>query len=278
MRSRRRWAHRPIPAWRPRIGEDLRYRCGYHNCTDNREVLVVHANASLTPKGRWKLASSIVDDHWSIRRAAERFQVSPTTAKKWADRYRAGGDGRPVQPAPPQPRAHTETHRTPNRGAALHQPMGTAPHRLPPAPPAQHRLRGPDPHSGRRPTTGHRTDRAGANAAQTPPQHEGGDLRTRSSTPRARASVAPLLYRCRSLIMFSLTELLAQLAGTCRMRASPWPPPQGAAASVPSPRRCRSSRVIRCAITCRWGRSAVRAGANAVALAQQIGYSGTMQA
>lgn len=56
---------------------------------------MVHANASLTPKGRLKLASSIVDDHWSIRRAAERFQISPTTAKKWADRYRAGGDGRP---------------------------------------------------------------------------------------------------------------------------------------------------------------------------------------
>ena len=52
---------------------------------------MVHANASLTPKGRLKLASSIVDDDWSIRRAAERFQVSPTTAKKWADRYRAGG-------------------------------------------------------------------------------------------------------------------------------------------------------------------------------------------
>ncbi|MBY3808071.1 helix-turn-helix domain-containing protein, partial [Rhodococcus fascians] len=50
-----------------------------------------HANALLTPKGRLKLATSIVDDGWSIRRAAERFQVSPTTAKKWADRYRTGG-------------------------------------------------------------------------------------------------------------------------------------------------------------------------------------------
>jgi transposase len=45
----------------------------------------------LTPKGRLKLATSTVDDGWSIRRAAERFQVSPTTAKKWADRYRTGG-------------------------------------------------------------------------------------------------------------------------------------------------------------------------------------------
>jgi transposase InsO family protein len=32
----------------------------------------------------------IVDGGWSIRRAAERFQVSPATAAKWARRYRAG--------------------------------------------------------------------------------------------------------------------------------------------------------------------------------------------
>lgn len=50
-----------------------------------------HANASLTPKGRLKLASLIVDDGWPIRRAAERFQCSTATAKKWADRYRIGG-------------------------------------------------------------------------------------------------------------------------------------------------------------------------------------------
>ncbi|WP_206430443.1 helix-turn-helix domain-containing protein, partial [Mycobacterium sp. P7213] len=46
-----------------------------------------HANASLTPKGRLKLARLIVDDGWPIRRAAERFQCSSATAKKWADRY-----------------------------------------------------------------------------------------------------------------------------------------------------------------------------------------------
>jgi transposase InsO family protein len=32
----------------------------------------------------------IVDDGWSIGRAAQRFQVSPATAAKWAGRYRAG--------------------------------------------------------------------------------------------------------------------------------------------------------------------------------------------
>lgn len=48
-----------------------------------------HANAPLTPEGRRRLASLIIDEHWPIRRAAERFQVSPATAKKWATRYHA---------------------------------------------------------------------------------------------------------------------------------------------------------------------------------------------
>lgn len=52
---------------------------------------MVHANACLTPKGRSRLASAIVEDGWTYRRAAERFQCSPATAKKWADRYRTEG-------------------------------------------------------------------------------------------------------------------------------------------------------------------------------------------
>ena len=51
---------------------------------------MTHANAPLTPEGRRRLASLIVDDAWPIRRAAERFQVSPATASRWARRYRAG--------------------------------------------------------------------------------------------------------------------------------------------------------------------------------------------
>ncbi|SKL10728.1 transposase for ISMyma06 [Mycobacteroides abscessus subsp. massiliense] len=52
---------------------------------------MVHANACLTPKGRLRLARCVVDDGWTYARAADRFQCSPATAKKWADRYRAGG-------------------------------------------------------------------------------------------------------------------------------------------------------------------------------------------
>jgi hypothetical protein len=33
----------------------------------------------------------VVEDGWPLRRAAERFQVAPTTAKRWADRYRQHG-------------------------------------------------------------------------------------------------------------------------------------------------------------------------------------------
>lgn len=51
---------------------------------------MTHANAPLTPVGRLRLAKLIVDRGWPVRRAAERCQVSPATAAKWAARYRAG--------------------------------------------------------------------------------------------------------------------------------------------------------------------------------------------
>ena len=73
---------------------------------------MVHANACLTARGRTKLAAAIVDHGWSIRRAAERFQCSPATAKKWADRYRAGGKS---AMADRSSRPRTNPHRTPLR-------------------------------------------------------------------------------------------------------------------------------------------------------------------
>jgi transposase InsO family protein len=51
---------------------------------------MTHANAPLTPLGRQRLAESIVVHGWTVRRAAERFQVSPATAAKWAQRHRSG--------------------------------------------------------------------------------------------------------------------------------------------------------------------------------------------
>jgi transposase InsO family protein len=60
----------------------------------HQEVFVSHAthsNAALTPRARLRLARLIVEAGWSPARAAERYDVSWRTAKKWADRYRAEG-------------------------------------------------------------------------------------------------------------------------------------------------------------------------------------------
>ena len=62
-----------------------------------------HANAILTPKGRLRLAKCIVDEGWPLRRAAERFQVSVTTASRWAGRYRDQGEAG-MQDASSRPR------------------------------------------------------------------------------------------------------------------------------------------------------------------------------
>jgi transposase InsO family protein len=52
---------------------------------------VVHRNAPLTETGRLRLARCVIDEGWPLRRAAERFQVSHTTAARWASRYRELG-------------------------------------------------------------------------------------------------------------------------------------------------------------------------------------------
>jgi transposase InsO family protein len=52
---------------------------------------VSHVNAALTPRARLRLARLIVEQGWPVARAAERFQVSWPTAKRWVDRYRLGG-------------------------------------------------------------------------------------------------------------------------------------------------------------------------------------------
>ena len=51
-----------------------------------------HNNAILAPRGRLLLARCIVEDRWPLRRAAERFQVSVSTAARWAARYRESGE------------------------------------------------------------------------------------------------------------------------------------------------------------------------------------------
>jgi transposase InsO family protein len=52
---------------------------------------VSHANAALTPRARLRLAQLVVDHGWPIVRAAERYDVSWPTAKRWVERYRQCG-------------------------------------------------------------------------------------------------------------------------------------------------------------------------------------------
>jgi transposase InsO family protein len=59
-----------------------------------------------------ELARCVVDQGWALRRAAERFQVSPTTAARWARRYRESG---PTGMADRPSRPLTSPRRTPTR-------------------------------------------------------------------------------------------------------------------------------------------------------------------
>jgi transposase InsO family protein len=90
---------------------------------------VVHRNAPLTETGRLRLARCVVDDGWPLRRAAERFQVSHTTAARWAGRYRQLGA---AAMADRSSRPHASPARTPRRterrivGLRIAQRLGPA--------------------------------------------------------------------------------------------------------------------------------------------------------
>ncbi|MEV5832894.1 IS481 family transposase [Nocardia sp. NPDC052112] len=71
-----------------------------------------HRNAPLSELGRLRLARCVVDDRWPLRRAAERFQVSATTAARWASRYRLSGAAGMVDRSS---RPHRSPRRTPTR-------------------------------------------------------------------------------------------------------------------------------------------------------------------
>ena len=76
-----------------------------------------HRNAPLSELGRLRLARCVVDDGWSLRRAAERFQVSVPTASRWAGRYRQRDLTRPAIEAmgdrPSRPRRSPAATRRP---------------------------------------------------------------------------------------------------------------------------------------------------------------------
>jgi transposase len=67
-----------------------------------------HPNAILAPKGRLQLAKCVVDEGWTLQRAAERFQIAVTTAARWARRYREHGEAGMTDRS-------SRPHRSPNR-------------------------------------------------------------------------------------------------------------------------------------------------------------------
>jgi transposase InsO family protein len=71
-----------------------------------------HRNAPLSETGRLRLARCVVEEGWSLRRAAERFQVAVTTAARWADRYRELGEAGMVDRSS---RPHRSPKKTPTR-------------------------------------------------------------------------------------------------------------------------------------------------------------------
>ena len=71
-----------------------------------------HRNSPLSETGRLRLARCVVEEGWPLRRAAERFQVAPTTAARWAGRYRVAGAAAMVDRSS---RPHRCPRRTPTR-------------------------------------------------------------------------------------------------------------------------------------------------------------------
>lgn len=51
-----------------------------------------HPNAPLTPEGRRRMVSCVVEQGWTIEATADRFQVDAKTVRKWRDRFLTEGD------------------------------------------------------------------------------------------------------------------------------------------------------------------------------------------
>ena len=52
----------------------------------------LHANAALSLNQRRRMVRRVVEDGWSLTKAAEAAEVSERTCAKWAGRYRAHGE------------------------------------------------------------------------------------------------------------------------------------------------------------------------------------------
>lgn len=73
------------------MGEPPGFGLGCEYALAEREALVVHRNAPLTPVGRRILVGRVVVEGWPVAVAAESMGVSRETAYRWLRRYRAEG-------------------------------------------------------------------------------------------------------------------------------------------------------------------------------------------
>lgn len=69
----------------------------------------LHANAALSLNKRRQLAKRIVEEGWSLTKAAEAAEVSDRTAGKWAGRYRAQGEAGLLDRSSAPRRVHNRT-------------------------------------------------------------------------------------------------------------------------------------------------------------------------
>lgn len=72
------------------------------------QAISQHPNAPLTPEGRRRMVSCVLDRGWSVEATAERFQVDAKTVRKWRDRFVAEGE-------PGLLDRSSRPHRSPNR-------------------------------------------------------------------------------------------------------------------------------------------------------------------
>ena len=89
----------------------MKWSCLVHRFTHRRPSCPT-LTLTLTPSTRLRLARLVVEGGWTYAAAAKMFMVSPRTAKKWADRYRAEG---PAGMADRSSRPHHCPTKTPTR-------------------------------------------------------------------------------------------------------------------------------------------------------------------
>ena len=93
---------------KPVLGPAARW--GRVQRSSHRQSRIRPHTTALTPRQRLRLARLIVEENWPIARAAEWFQVSWPTAKRWADRYALAG---PAGMTDRSSRPHPSPRRTP---------------------------------------------------------------------------------------------------------------------------------------------------------------------